>query len=151
MSKYVHLITVGKLKNKELEKIEMDYLKRINNLKIHEVKAKAENKDLEGKVVISKIQELCKGQDPYPIVLTEWGKEYTSIEFSKFVFSKIENSLNVVFVICGAEGPSEELLEYSKSQFSLSKLTFPHKIARLLFIEQFYRAITIHNNHPYHN
>jgi len=151
MSKYVHLITVGKLKNKELEKIEMDYLKRVTNLKVHEVKAKAENKNLEGKVVISKIEELTKGSNSYPIVLTEWGKEYTSTEFSKFVFSKIESGLNIVFVICGAEGPSEELLSYSKSQFSLSKLTFPHKIARLLFIEQFYRAITIHNNHPYHN
>lgn len=151
MSKFVHLITVGKLKNKELEKIEMDYLKRVSNLKIHEVKAQAQNKEQESKTVISKIEELTRSQESHSVILTEWGTQYTSPEFSQFLFSKIESGINIVFVICGAQGPSQELLDYSKSQISLSKLTFPHKIARLLFIEQFYRAITIHNNHPYHN
>lgn len=153
MSNSIHLITVGKLKSKELSSIEDNYAKRISspNLKIHEVKAKAEKKDLEGKVVIAKINELSKNSKMYSVVLTEWGKEYTSIEFSKFLFSKLSTSMNIVFIICGAEGPSDELLDYVDSKFSLSKLTFPHKIARLLFIEQLYRAITIKNNHPYHN
>jgi len=153
MSNCVHLITVGKLKNKELESIEANYAKRINspNLKIYEVKAKAENKEAEGKVVISKLNELSKNSKTFSVVLTEWGTEYTSLNFSKFLFSKISKSMNVVFIICGAEGPSQELLDYCDSKISLSKLTFPHKIARLLFIEQLYRAITIENNHPYHN
>ena len=153
MSNCVHLITVGKLKNKELESIEANYAKRINSpsLKIHEVKAKAENKEAEGKVVITKINELSKNNKAFSIVLTEWGTEYTSLKFSEFLFSKIAQSMNVVFIICGAEGPSQELLDHCDSKISLSKLTFPHKIARLLFIEQLYRAITIENNHPYHN
>lgn len=148
----VHLIVTGKLKNKELEKIEMDYLKRINSpsLKIHEVKAKAEKKELEGKVIISKVQELSKSSS-ISFLLTEWGKEYTSVSFSKKIFDVLDYGKSLIFIICGAEGPSDELKSFVNESFSLSKLTFPHKIARIIFIEQFYRAITIKNNHPYHN
>ncbi|MCT4642122.1 MAG: 23S rRNA (pseudouridine(1915)-N(3))-methyltransferase RlmH [Bacteriovoracaceae bacterium] len=153
MATNCHLIVVGKLKSKELEAIENDYLKRISNpnLKIHEVKASADNKDQEGKSVLKKALDISKGSAYQLIIMSEWGVEYTSKDFSKFVFNKLEDQRPLIFVICGAEGPSDELINESTGKLSLSKLTFPHKIARVLFVEQFYRAITIKNNHPYHN
>ena len=154
MSKTVHLIVVGKLKDKNLEELENSYFKRISNpdLKIHEVKARAENKDAEGQEVLKRVKDICKDSPPYLVALCEFGKERESVDFSKWLFDKVENQhKNIIFLIAGAEGHSEEIMQQVSDKVSLSKLTFPHKIARILFIEQFYRAITIKNNHPYHN
>lgn len=149
----VHLITVGKLKDKNLEAIENDYLKRIKNpkLKIHEVKAKAEKKDLEAQVVIKKIMDISKSEKSYIVALSEFGEEFYSPKFSSWITHKIENFQHLIFVIGGAEGHGNALLEITQAKISLSKLTFPHKIARILFVEQFYRALTIRDGHPYHN
>ena len=148
-----HLIVVGKLKDKNLESIENDYLKRIKSksLVIHEVKANAENQDFEAKEVLKKIADLSKSDKPYIVTLTEFGKEYESPDFSKWLYKRVENNSSVIFIIAGATGHGPEVLKMSNESLSLSKLTFPHKIARILFVEQFYRAITIHDGHPYHN
>jgi 23S rRNA (pseudouridine1915-N3)-methyltransferase len=53
-------------------------------------------------------------------------------------------------VINGAAGPGSELVKKAHVQISLSELTFPHKLARLILIEQLYRAETIQAKHPYH-
>jgi len=154
MSKTVHLIVVGKLKDKHLESLEKNYLQRINNpdLQIVELKAKAENKKAEGQDVLKKIKDISKESSSYIIALCEQGKEYDSPKFSKWLFDLIElEQKNIFFVIAGAEGHSDEFMTHVSAKISLSKLTFPHKIARILFIEQFYRAITIKNKHPYHN
>lgn len=149
----VHLITVGKLKDKNLEQIESNYLKRIKNpkLNIHEVKAKAENKDLEAQIVLKKIQDISKLEKSYIIALSEFGEEFHSPDFSTWLTHKIELYQHVIFIIGGAEGHGEALLKKVHAKISLSKLTFPHKLARILFIEQFYRALTIRDGHPYHN
>lgn len=153
MSKNLHLITVGKLKDKHLEALETSYLKRISNpnLTIHEVKAKAKNKQQEGVEVIKKVKEIAKEQKPFIIALTEFGKEFESPAFSNWLFEKVSIYKVLIFIIAGAEGHSDEVLELTSAKLSLSKLTFPHKIARILFVEQVYRALTIKNNHPYHN
>ncbi len=149
--KSVHLIIVGKLKDKHLEAIENDYLKRIKNprLEIHEVKAKAENKDLEAQVVLKKIASLST--KPYIITLSEFGSEFHSPKFSKWIYEFIESGKEIFFVICGAQGPGHELLSQTNEKLSLSKMTMPHRIARIVFVEQFYRAMTINTGHPYHN
>lgn len=151
--KKTHLIVVGKLKDKHLESIENDYLKRLKNssLVIHEVKANAENQEFEAREVLKKISDLSKSENPFIVTLTEFGKEYDSPDFSKWLFKRVESNSSVVFIIAGATGHGEEVLKLSNESISLSKLTFPHKIARILFVEQFYRAITIHDGHPYHN
>lgn len=147
----MNLIVVGKLKDKSLEKIESGYLKRIKNpsLKIFEVKAKADNQDLEGSEVIKKIASLSN--NPTIILLTEFGESFYSPDFSKWLYQKLEINKDVFFVICGANGPSLELKTKSHAQLSLGKITLPHKIARIVLVEQIYRAQTIHTGHPYHN
>jgi 23S rRNA (pseudouridine1915-N3)-methyltransferase len=153
MSRQIHLIVVGKLKDCHLEAIEHDYLKRINNpeLIIHEVKASAENKEAEGEVILKKIRDISQGGSTHLIAMTEWGKRTTSVAFAEWTRTLIDRPAKTFFLIAGAEGFSEEVLKQCQERISLSELTFPHKLARILLVEQLYRAQTIRSGHPYHN
>lgn len=153
MARSIHLIVVGRLKDTHLEAIENDYLKRINNpdLQIHEVKASAENKEAEGEAILKKIRDLSQGGGAHLVALTEWGKKSTSVAFAQWCRELFEKPAKVFFIIAGAEGFSDEVLKNCQDRISLSELTFPHKIARILLVEQLYRAQTIRTGHPYHN
>lgn len=151
--KSVHLVVVGKLKSKHLEAIESDYSNRIQNPKliIHEVRANAENKNIEASNVLKKIQDIQSKTKSKTYALAENGREFDSIGFSGFIFDKLEATDSIIFIIAGAHGHGDEVLAQIHGKISLSKLTFPHKIARIIFVEQLYRAITIKTAHPYHN
>lgn len=148
--KDLHLIVVGRLGDKNIEELERDYFKRLTSpkLTIHEVRAHAENLAKEAKEVISKINELSKDENPYIVLMTENGKQFTSVNFSKWL-SGINETQRMVFVIGGASGHGQEVIDRAQFRLSLSELTFPHKLARLLFVEQIYRAQTIKAGHPY--
>lgn len=153
MAKALNLIVVGKLKDSHLEAIENDYLKRINNpeLIIHEVKASAENKEAEGEAILKKVRDISQGGSTHLIAMTEWGKRSTSVAFAEWTKGLIERPAKIFFLIAGAEGFSDEVLKSCQERISLSELTFPHKLARILLVEQLYRAQTIRSGHPYHN
>jgi 23S rRNA (pseudouridine1915-N3)-methyltransferase len=153
MARQIHLIVVGKLKDANLEAVEADYLKRINNpeLIIHEVKASAENKEVEGEAILKKVRDLSQGTGTHLIAMTEWGKRSTSVAFAEWTRPLFEKPFKIFFLIAGAEGFSEEVLKSCQERISLSELTFPHKLARILLVEQLYRAQTIRSGHPYHN
>lgn len=150
MARQIHLIVVGKLKDSHLEAIESDYLKRINNpeLIIHELKASAENKEAEGEAILKKVKDLGGG---HMVAMTEWGKRYSSLTFAEWSQVQLEKSNKLIFIIAGAEGFASEVLNLCQERLSLSELTFPHKLARILLVEQLYRAQTIRTGHPYHN
>ena len=85
----------------------------------------------------------------YPIrtyILDPDGKEFTSEEFSKLI-SKTEEKL--IFIIAGAEGFTDDVKNKIK-RISLSKMTFTHEMAQLLFVEQLYRSFTIIKGKKYH-
>jgi 23S rRNA (pseudouridine1915-N3)-methyltransferase len=84
------------------------------------------------------------------ISLDESGSNYNSINFSKKMQFWIEEYSNIYFIIGGPDGLSDEVKNKSGSILSLSKLTFPHQLAKVILIEQLYRSISIMNNHPYH-
>lgn len=153
MARQIHLIVVGKFKDSHLESIEADYLKRINapELIIHEVKASAENKEAEGHAILKRIREISAGSSTHLVAMTEWGKKMTSTSFAEWTNNLIERNAKIFFLIAGAEGFSSELLSCCQEKISLSELTFPHKLARILLVEQLYRAQTIRTGHPYHN
>lgn len=150
MASQVELIVLGKLKDKNLQMIEDDYLKRLKNpqLKISELKAQAEDRVSEGQAILKKVADYSQ---LHLVLLTEDGQEFDSKNFSRFVFNLIYQGKKVVFAIGGAEGHGEEIRSKCQDKISLSKLTFPHKLARIIFVEQFYRAVTIKEGHPYHN
>lgn len=152
MALKIHLICVGKTKEKSILQLESDYLKRIKSpiLKIYEVKSHSENLNLEAEEVLKKISHIEKNGKAFVNVLAEIGKERDSKDFSSFLDKNIQNGKDIIFVIGGASGHGQGVLDRADDLCSLSKLTFPHKIARLLFVEQIYRAQTIREGHPYH-
>ena len=135
------IIAIGKIKKKWIQEgIEM-YLKRLPGLEVIEIKEHNKNKETHTiKEIISKNEIL--------VTLNENGQSFTSKQLS----TKLLNShnQNITFVIGGASGLLPSLNNSASWQLSLSPLTFPHEIARLLLIEQLYRAKTITQGGPYH-
>lgn len=148
--KDLHLIVVGKLNDKNIEELERDYFKRLTNpkLTIHEVRSHAEDLQKEAREVLSKIDDLSKNENPYIVLMMEKGKQFTSVDFSKWLANVYERQ-SVIFIIGGASGHGEAVIKKAHFKLSLSELTYPHKLARLLLVEQIYRAQTIVANHPY--
>jgi 23S rRNA (pseudouridine1915-N3)-methyltransferase len=88
----------------------------------------------------------------YLIILDERGKEYSSEKFAALMESLLSSaSRRVVFLIGGAYGVDDALRLKAKHVVSLSKMVFSHQVARLVFIEQLYRAFTIIHREPYHH
>ena len=135
------IIAIGKIKKKWIQEgIEM-YLKRLPGLEVKEIKDSTQIKEEHTiKEIISKNTTL--------VTLNENGQSFTS----KQLAAKLLNSKNqnIIFVIGGASGLPPSLNNSASWQLSLSPLTFPHEISRLLLIEQLYRAKTITQGGPYH-
>lgn len=86
------------------------------------------------------------------ILLDENGKEYNSVGFSEFIQQQMNSGIkNLVFVVGGPYGFSDEVYKRANGKISLSKMTFSHQMVRLFFVEQVYRAMTILKNEPYHH
>ena len=85
------------------------------------------------------------------VLLDRNGEQFDSEEITKFVTSLSEKGINQLsFVVGGASGFPIQLTSKAKKILALSKMIFPHKIARLILVEQLYRAKCIINRHPYH-
>ena len=125
----------------KMEIIERTALKQTKNLSVKEQKQK------ETALILKYIQLSDK-----VILLDEKGKTYTSVQFSNFIQTQMNTSLKqLVFVIGGAYGFSDEMYQRADSLLSLSKMTLTHQMVRIVFLEQVYRAFTILNNEPYHH
>lgn len=86
------------------------------------------------------------------VLLDEHGKQYTSRRFADFIQKKMNAGYKrIVFLVGGAYGFDEALKNRADALLSLSEMTFPHQLIRIIFLEQLYRAYTILNNEPYHN
>jgi 23S rRNA (pseudouridine1915-N3)-methyltransferase len=91
-------------------------------------------------------------QDDYLIALDENGKQFSSEGLSEFLQERASASTkNLVFLIGGAFGLDAVVLRRAQLQWSLSQLTFPHQLVRLILAEQVYRACTILKNEKYHH
>ena len=84
------------------------------------------------------------------IALTPTGQHTTSENLAKFVAQQLERYGRIAFLIGGPLGFAPEVTQAAHTQLALSYLTFPHELARVLLLEQLYRAFTILNNEPYH-
>jgi 23S rRNA (pseudouridine1915-N3)-methyltransferase len=92
------------------------------------------------------------GADSFLILLDERGTEYTTMEFASFLRRSVSNlRKNIVFLTGGAWGFSPEVYKRADMKLSLSKLTLPHQLVRLLFLEQLYRVLTVIEGDPYHH
>ena len=88
----------------------------------------------------------------FVILLDERGREYTSREFSQMIEKRMASvSRNIVFMVGGPYGFSQAVYDRADDKISLSRMTFSHEMARLFFVEQLYRAMTILRGEPYHH
>ena len=149
----IKLITVGTIKEKYLKDAIEEYTKRIKkytNVELIEVKDEGLVED--SKAIVLEAEKIKKHLSPrdYIITMEIEGKQLTSEEFSeKLNQIQIENS-NIVFIIGGSYGLSDEIKQMSKLHLSFSKMTFPHQLFRVLLLEQIYRCYKILNNESYH-
>ncbi|KGG12628.1 MULTISPECIES: 23S rRNA (pseudouridine(1915)-N(3))-methyltransferase RlmH [Prochlorococcus] len=135
------VIAIGKIKKLWIKNGINIYLKRLPGLTVTELRDGDTKKETLAIKTSIKDGEIL-------IALAEDGEKLTSIAFSEH----LENiaSQRIVFIIGGANGLSPEIKAMADYKISLSMLTFPHEIARLLLLEQLYRASTIIQGGPYH-
>ncbi len=135
------ILTIGKIRKKWIRESLNSYLKRLPGLFITEFRDSTPQH--ESKTILSALKN-----DEILIALTEEGETFTSIEFAKRL-QKL-GSQRLAFIIGGPNGLTPEIKSSAHWSISLSPLTFPHEIARLLLVEQIYRAQTIIQGGPYH-
>jgi 23S rRNA (pseudouridine1915-N3)-methyltransferase len=106
--------------------------------------------DLKKKEAETILGWLKKGD--YLVALDEKGKQFSSASLAQFIQERANEGIkNLVFLIGGAFGLDEQVLQKANHQWSLSQLTFPHQLVRLIMAEQIYRACTILRNEKYHH
>lgn len=149
----IKVVSVGKIKNKELTSVIEDYERRLikyTNLKIIEVDDVSYD-DVEKSIELEyqSIMKQVKESD-YLIVLDIDGIQLSSKELSNKLEQIFMNHSDIVFVIGGSNGLSPKLKEKARIKLSFSKLTFPHQLFRLMLMEQIYRSFKIMKNETYH-
>ncbi len=150
----INIISVGKIKESYfIDGIE-EYRKRISKYSnIELITVMDESNDLDEKTVKKKEGERILSKIPansYTIVLDLNGKELDSVEFAKKLDSITSISSTINFVIGGSLGLDNDVINKADYRLSFSKFTFPHKLMKLILLEQIYRAFKINNNESYH-
>jgi 23S rRNA (pseudouridine1915-N3)-methyltransferase len=152
------LLTVGKTDINSIATEIDKYTKRIGHYLpfsmevIPDIKNKRnlsqnEQKQKEGDLILSKLHNT-----DYVVLLDEGGRLFNSNQFAQHIENK-KNTIarKLVFVIGGPYGFSNAVRARANEMISLSKMTFTHQMVRMIFVEQFYRAMTILSNQPYHH
>jgi len=154
----IKLLAVGKTDDKDLQKLIDHYVKRLKHYckfkieiipDIKKSKKMDENlqKQKEGELILAKTQS-----SDILVLLDENGKNFSSVGFSTWLQKQMNTSMKqLIFVIGGPYGFSDEVYQRANQKISLSKMTFSHQMVRLFFTEQIYRAFTILKNEPYHH
>jgi len=152
------LLTIGNTDKKYMREGIDDYVKRLTfyipfEMKvIPDIKNRSSlstelQKEKEGQLILNQVSS-----GDLLILLDEHGTEFSSVAFSKWIEKKmIAGTRQLIFVIGGPYGFSNIVYQRSDIKISMSKLTFSHQMARMIFVEQIYRAMTIIKNEPYHH
>jgi 23S rRNA (pseudouridine1915-N3)-methyltransferase len=148
---------VGKTQNAPIKSLISDYLARLSHwvpIEIIEVPDLSKRKGLKGGCLLAAERaeiERALGFEGRRVVLDERGKQLTSSEFARWIDSaQVQGIRETAFIIGGAEGIDPVLVQESHFKLSLGTMTWTHEMARVLLLEQVYRAFTILRNIPYH-
>ena len=157
---HINLYCVGKVKEQYLRDAIDEYLKRISkycSISIIELPDKPipekSNSTLESQIIEAESNGIINkiNISSYKIALDLTGKQYTSEEFAEKI-NKIQLSNSTIsFIIGGSLGLSDDLKRICNEKISFSKMTFPHQLMRVIFLEQLFRSFKINNNEKYHH
>jgi 23S rRNA (pseudouridine1915-N3)-methyltransferase len=142
---------IGKTKEPAIEALTEEYLKRISRF------AEVAGVVLKDEAAILSLangepqQKRSRNKERHKLVLLDSrGQQFSSEELAKFLEREQVNAIPLLFAIGGSDGFSEEMQRHAGFTLSLGKMTLPHELARVVLVEQLYRAFTILKNHPYH-
>jgi 23S rRNA (pseudouridine1915-N3)-methyltransferase len=138
---------IGKTKEPAIAALTDEYLKRIS--RYAEVAALT-LKDEAAILSLASGERLHKKERHKLVLLDSRGKQLSSEELAEFLEREQANAIPLLFAIGGSDGFSDETRRQAGFTLSLGKMTLPHELARLVLVEQLYRAFTILKNHPYH-
>ena len=147
----INIVCVGKLKEQFWKDAEKEYSKRLTkfcNLKIIEIDDVNQGEmlkdlEIEGKAILNQI----KGKT---YLLAIKGKEYSSEDFAEELENLKLNNSQISFVIGGSNGVSNDVVKKIPNKISFGKDTYPHNLARIILLEQIYRAFMINSGSKYH-
>ena len=153
------VISIGQLKNNPILEIQRDYESRILNLSKSVGIKKLEIKELpiskkssvkerqkeEAKIISQHIK-----QNNLNLFLDGKGENINSVDISQIISKSSFDDKDLVFFIGGPDGFDEKIIKVANKIISFGRVTWPHKLIRIMLLEQLYRGITILNNHPYH-
>ncbi len=150
----IKIISIGSQPQKEINQLIDSYTQKVSayskvewinlQLKLKDKNIKIK-KELESQNILSKIDS-----NAFIVSLDEKGQTFSSVELSQQVEKIMLNHSNINFIIGGADGLDQGILEKSNLVMSLSYLTLPHQLVKVFLIEQIYRSYSIINNLPYH-
>jgi 23S rRNA (pseudouridine1915-N3)-methyltransferase len=150
----IKIISIGSQPQKEINQLIDSYTQKVSayskvewinlQLKLKDKNIKIK-KELESQNILSKIDS-----NAFIVSLDEKGQTFSSVELSQQVEKIMLNHSNINFIIGGADGLDQRILEKSNLVMSLSYLTLPHQLVKVFLIEQIYRSYSIINNLPYH-
>jgi 23S rRNA (pseudouridine1915-N3)-methyltransferase len=154
----IKLIAIGKIKHKSIAELAQEYhdrIKKFHPFELIEIHDESIRNPKEISIALEKeakqIETHLK-KNSYLILLEEKGEEWTSVELAWELGQLFQSPHSeIIFLIGGAYGIADSLRKKSPTNWSLSKLTLPHQLARVLVLEQLYRAFTILRNVPYHH
>ncbi len=157
---HITILAVGRLKERYLTEAAGEYLKRLSayaRVEVVEVgdESFTENlsaleltriKEREGERLLKRLR-----QGAFVVALDLLGKPFSSEEMAGILGEKaLEGRGDLTFIIGGALGLSEKVLEHADLRVSFSKMTFPHQLMRVILLEQIYRWFKIQRREPYH-
>jgi len=142
----IKIAWIGKTKDPSIQALTDEYLKRISRyVEVEGISLRDE----------ATLRDLCTARKNASkstlILLDSRGKDFTSEQFAKFLGDyQDRNPLPLILAIGGADGFSPQIRSTAQHTISLGKMTLAHELARIVLLEQLYRAFTILKGHPYH-
>jgi 23S rRNA (pseudouridine1915-N3)-methyltransferase len=141
---------IGKTKEPAIQSLTEEYLKRISRYVVTEgvaVRDETALLEMSGRSAATKV-----GPKSTLVLLDSRGKEFSSEQFAKFLGDyQDRNPLPLIFAVGGADGFSDATRSAAQHTLSLGKMILAHELARVVLLEQVYRAFTILKGHPYHS
>ena len=153
------VISIGQLKNNPILEIQRDYESRIlslsksvgiKNLEIKELPISKKSSIKERQKEEAKIISQHIKQNNLNLFLDGKGENINSVDISQIILKSSFDGKDLVFFIGGPDGFDEKIIKVANKIISFGRVTWPHKLIRIMLLEQLYRGVTILNNHPYH-